>query len=462
MSVFAGSNPERDTATMLGDPRRAILVTVVPFLISTLVGQVNMLADVAWCSVLGSDVVSAVQSVTPLYWVVFDVGLGIGLGCNVIVAHRIGFGDREGARRIISQGVVLSVLIAVAIAPLLYLLISPMLSFMGAPQLAALSVQYLAPVLLFNVFQVLSPALSGFLRGEGASNKSNLALIIGTLVNIVLDPLLMFGLGMGVAGAGLATAMSSVASVLVMLFFYMSRRTTIPLTFRGYRFHRKDTFEILYLGLPKMAEMFLMDTLDAFNRVFLIACGGVDAVTLFSVPLRLTILIAMVPNAFAMAMTPVASANLGAGKPENSAYAFRLCMKYALSISGALVVVCLVFAHYLLMPFTTSESMAELAPELEAVLRVSVLLAPSMCISMVCNSMLQSMKRPLVSLFTTTLRTGLTTLSFALLCGTSVAVMCVGMVAAGLAAALMGLFLTRGYIRKLLGRASASASSRTC
>ncbi|MBO4349026.1 MAG: hypothetical protein J5812_05590, partial [Candidatus Methanomethylophilaceae archaeon] len=63
MSVFAKSNPERDTAVMLGDPKKAILVTVIPFLISTAIGQINMLADVAWCSVLGSEIVSAVQSV---------------------------------------------------------------------------------------------------------------------------------------------------------------------------------------------------------------------------------------------------------------------------------------------------------------------------------------------------------------------------------------------------------------
>ncbi len=459
MSVFAKSDPERDTAVMLGDPRKAVLVTVVPFLISTLVGQVNMLADVAWCSVLGSEIVSAVQSVTPLYWVVFDVGLGIGLGCNVIIAHRIGFGDREGAKRIISQGVVLSVLIAFAIAPMLYFLIAPMLSFMGAPGLIALSTSYLTPVLMFNVFQVLSPTLSGFLRGEGASNKSNYALVTGTLVNIVLDPILMFGLGMGVAGAGLATAASSIVSVLVMLSFYLSGRTTIPLSFKGYRFDRKDAAEILYLGIPKMAEMFLMDTLDAFNRVFLIACGGVDAVTLFSVPFRLVILIAMVPNAFAMAMTPVASANLGAGKPENASYVFRLCLKYALAISGTLVVVCLLFAPVMLMPFTTSESMEALKPELVTILRISVFMAPMMCISMVCNSMLQSMKKPMVSLATTTLRTGLTTALFAALCGTSVAAMCGGMVLAGAVASIIGLYLTRKHIRKLLSVKSEGAPS---
>ena len=458
MSVFAKSNPERDTAVMLGDPKKAILVTVIPFLISTAIGQINMLADVAWCSVLGSEIVSAVQSVNPLYWVVFDVGLGIGLGCNVIIAHRIGFGDREGAKRIISQGIVLSIVIALAIAPLLFLLIAPMLSFMGAPELTDLSTQYLTPVLAFNVFQVLSPTLSGFLRGEGASNKSNYALVAGTLVNIVLDPVLMFGLNMGVTGAGLATAMSGVVSVLIMLYFYLSKRTTIPLTFKGYRFDRKDTTEILYLGLPKMAEMFLMDTLDAFNRTFLIACGGVDAITMFSVPFRLVILVAMIPNAFAMALTPVASANIGAGKPENSAYAFRLCMKYALAIAGTLVVAFLVFAPYLLMLFTTSESMMALKPELEVILRITIFMAPMISITMVCNSMLQSMKKPMVSLVITTFRTVFTTIAFAALSGTSVALMCVGMVAVGIVSAALAIVLTRGYIKKLIGRKTASVS----
>ena len=167
---MSAKSPERDTERMLGDPKKAIFSTVLPFLISIVVGQVNMLADLAWCSGLGSDSVSAIQSVSPLYWVVFDVGLGIGLGCNVIIAHRIGFGDRAGAQRIVSQGVVLAVAIAVVLAPLVYLLISPMLSWMGAPELAGDASRYMGMILAFNVFQVLSPTLSA--RRATASRRS--------------------------------------------------------------------------------------------------------------------------------------------------------------------------------------------------------------------------------------------------------------------------------------------------
>ncbi len=451
MSAFKRADPERDTAVMLGDPKRAILVTVVPFLISTVVGQVNMLADLAWCSVLGSGAVSAIQSVTPLYWVIFDVGLGIGLGSNVIIAHRIGSGDREGARRIVSQGVVLAIVIAFAMAPLVYLLIAPMMSFMGASALAEASTQYLTPIIAFNAFQVLSPTLSGFLRGEGASNKSNVALIAGTLVNIALDPLFIFSLDLGVSGAGLATAMSCVTSVSIMLWFYLSHRTTVPLSFKGYRFERKDVAEIMYLGMPKMAEMFLMDTLDAFNRVFLIACGGIDAVTLFSVPFRVVMLAAMIPNAFAMAMTPVASANLGAGRLDNALYAFRMCLKSVLCISSALVLLYLLLAPFLLVPFTTSESMVPMKPELETILRISVFIAPTISVTMVCNSMLQSMKKPMVSLMVTIFRTTSTTVLFAALSSTSVPVMCAGMVVAGVASAALAVLLTRRDLE--IGRA---------
>ena len=102
--LFPKSDPEKDTAIMLGDPKKAIFVTVIPFMISIFIGQVNMLADVMWCSGLGSDYISAIQVVSPIYWVIFDVGLGIGLGCNVLIARRIGAGDRIGAQSIISHG----------------------------------------------------------------------------------------------------------------------------------------------------------------------------------------------------------------------------------------------------------------------------------------------------------------------------------------------------------------------
>ena len=212
--------------------------------------------------------------------------------------------------------------------------------------------------------------------------------------------------------------------------------------------------EILYLGMPKMAEMFLMDAMDALNRTFLIVCGGIDAVTLFSVPFRVVILVAMVPNSFAMAMTPVVSANLGAGKPDNAVFAYRMCMKYALGISVILVALCIIFAHYLMLPFTVSDSMEALRPELETVLRISVLMAPTMSAAMICSAMMQSMKKPLAALAVTTIRSVATTALFAVLCVTSVPIMCTGMVVAGVIAAAVALTLVSRYVRKLPGYAA--------
>ncbi len=458
MGLFARADPERDTAIMLGDPRKAIFKTVIPFLISLVIAQVNMIADVAWCSGLGSDSVSGIQAVNPLFWVIFDVGLGIGLGCNVIIARRIGAGDRDGAKRMIAQGMVLCIGIALALAPIIYLLISPMMQWMGAGELTEIGVMYLTPIIVCNVFQVLSPTLSGFLRGEGAATRSNIAMIVGTVANIIIDPILIYGLNMGVLGAGIATALCSVISTVVMIYFYLSHRTTIPMSFRGYRFDTGDVKEIMYLGAPKMTEMFLMDILDAMNRTFLIQCAGIDAITVFSVPFRLVIFAVMIPNSFALSLTPVASADLGAKRPDNSLAAYNVCLKYGITISIVLMIMEIVFAQYLILPFTLSDSMLSLEGAMADTLRVEAALIPAMGLAFISNAMLQSMRKPMLSLAVTFLRTGLTTLSFACLCGTTVPIMCVGMVAASVATAILAFCLTRMKINDLI-RANSPSSS---
>jgi putative MATE family efflux protein len=448
--LFSKSDPERDTAIMLGDPKVAIYSTVLPFLISILVGQINMVADVMWCSGLGSDDVSAIQIVSPIYWVVFDVGLGIGLGANVIISRRIGEGNRQGAQNIISQGMVLAVVIAAVLAPLMYFLIAPMMSWMGAPELTGMSESYMLPILACNIFQVLSPTLAGFLRGEGAAKKSNYSLMVGTTANIILDPILIFGLELGVQGAGIATAISFIINTVVMIALYRTGRTTLKMTFKGFRPILLDMKEIMYIGFPKMVEMFLMDILDAANRVFLIQCGGVDAVTLFSVPFRLLMLASMIPNSFALALTPVASANIGAKRPDKSVTAFYVSLKSILLLSGAFLVGYLLFADFLIIPFIQSESMAVLESGLVDVLRIDAFMIPAIGVSFVCNAMFQSMRRPMISLSLTILRTGLTTVAFALLCTTTVDYMCIGMVAVGIAAAILSYTIVWVVIRNLL------------
>ena len=439
---------------MLGDPKKAIFVTVLPFLISILVGQINMVADVMWCSGLGSDDVSAIQIVSPIYWVVFDVGLGIGLGANVIISRRIGEGNRAGAQSIISQGTVLAVVIAAVLAPLMYFLIAPMMSWMGAPELTEMSESYMLPILACNIFQVLSPTLSGFLRGEGAAKKSNYSLMVGTFANIILDPFLIYGLELGVQGAGIATAISFIINTLVMIFLYQTGRTTLKMTFKGFRIVVNDMKEIMYIGFPKMLEMFLMDILDAVNRVFLIQCGGVDAVTLFSVPFRLLMLAAMLPNSFALALTPVASANIGAKRPDKSVTAYYVCMKSILILSGVLLAVYLLFADYLIIPFIQSESMAVLEPGLVDIVRIDAFMIPAIGVSFVCNAMFQSMRRPMLSLVMTVMRTGLTSVAFALLCTTTVDYMCIGMVAVAIVAAILSYLIVRVSMKNILKRYS--------
>ncbi len=441
---------------MLGDPKKAIFVTVLPFLISILVGQINMVADVMWCSGLGSDDVSAIQIVSPIYWVVFDVGLGIGLGANVIISRRIGEGNRAGAQSIISQGTVLAVVIAAVLAPLMYFLIAPMMSWMGAPELTEMSESYMLPILACNIFQVLSPTLSGFLRGEGAAKKSNYSLMVGTFANIILDPFLIYGLELGVQGAGIATAISFIINTLVMIFLYQTGRTTLKMTFKGFRIVVNDMKEIMYIGFPKMLEMFLMDILDAVNRVFLIQCGGVDAVTLFSVPFRLLMLAAMLPNSFALALTPVASANIGAKRPDKSVTAYYVCMKSILILSGVLLAVYLLFADYLIIPFIQSESMAVLEPGLVDIVRIDAFMIPAIGVSFVCNAMFQSMRRPMLSLVMTVMRTGLTSVAFALLCTTTVDYMCIGMVAVAIVAAILSYLIVRVSMKNMLKRYSAA------
>ncbi|AMK13417.1 MATE efflux family protein [methanogenic archaeon mixed culture ISO4-G1] len=449
MGIFAKVDPKEETAIMLGEPRKAIFHMVIPFMISIMVAQVNMLADMAWCSGLGSESISAIQAVNPLYWVIFDVGIGMGLGCNVMISRHIGAGNLDGARNTVSQGVVLSIVSAVILAPFVFLLIDPMMAWMGAEEVADLGASYLTPILICNIAQVMTPTLAGFLRGEGAARRSNHVMMSGTMANIILDPILIYAMNMGVAGAGIATAMANVISTVLMLYLYFSKRTTVPMSFKGYRFDPGCVKDIMHIGAPKLTEMFLMDVLDAINRLFVIQCAGIDGVVLFSLPFRMAMFAVIIHNSFAMSLTPVASANLGAKRPEKSIEAYKLCIRVAITASVVVMAVFLLFAQWIVIPFSVSETMIPLREELATILRVNAFMIPAVGMVFVSNAMLQAMRLPMYSLLISFTRTGLTSLMLGLLCDTSIEIMCAGMVFACFVAAVLAFGITRSKIRQL-------------
>ena len=394
----------KDLETMLGDPRKAIRSMSVPLLVSFLVIQVNMFVDTAWCSGLGSDATSAVSSITPIYWIVGGVGTAIGVGASTAIARCLGRREKAQADVLATQALLLSLAISVVSIPVLWFLIDPTISVIGASDVEGLCKDYITPIVLMSVFLMMEGVVAGIMRSEGAAKKAMAILIVSATVNIAIDPILIYTLDMGLAGAGWATGIAAVASSSLGLFWLLTSHTYLSPSLRHARFKRKEVSDIMYVGTPKSIETILIASMSLVQRIFVIAAGGVIGVMLYNVPWRYVTLACVVSLAVSSALVPVCSAAIGARDTAKAVDGYRYSVKITVIAMAAITVVTFVFAEYMLMPFTYSPTMEELRPDLVHVLRIYSMLFVFMGLIDIGSAILQSLRKAQISLWSSLIR----------------------------------------------------------
>lgn len=389
----------KDLERMLGDPKAAIRSMLLPLIVSYLVVQINLFADTSWCSGLGADASSAVSTISPIYWIVSGLGTGLGIGAATAIARYLGRGEKHNADRIASQTVVLSVIIGVVSTPVLFLIVDPAVRMMGAEDIMQSCRDYIYPQILAGAVIILDGTVSGVIRAEGAAKRSMVVLLVSAAVNMVLDPIFIYVLDLGLTGAGIATAVASTASAALGLWWYARGRLYLTMSFDDMRPRMADLKEILYVGIPRGTESMLISVMSMVQRIFVIACGGTSAAMFYNIPWRFVSLTEVISQAVGSALIPVCSANLGRGDFAKAEQGYRYSYTVTMVVMIAIAAVIFVFADWIIIPFTYSESMAALRPEFVHVLRIYALLIPFMGLIDIGSSILQSLRMAQISMF---------------------------------------------------------------
>lgn len=401
---------------LLGDPKKALRGMMIPFIVSYMVVQINLLADTMWCAGLGAEASSAVSSMAPLIWIISDIGTGLGVGASVAIARAIGAGNRGRADRLCSQMVMLSLFISILVTVSMYLLLKPSIHLIGADDIEKGCVAYMMPMILLSVFMVMNGVFAGLIRAEGAARRVMILMLSVAVLNIVLDPILIYVFDMGVTGAGLATALSTVPAVLVSVYWYAVGRLNLHIDLHGYRPIPSDIKDLLYVGIPKISESMIINIMSFVQRVFVIICAGTIGVMIFNIPWRY-VAIGIVPAiAICAAMVPICSAAMGSNDLRRAKVGFRYATKLALGFSLPLTAFIFVFAEPLMVPFTLEESMRAIRPEFVETLRIYALIIPFWCMIELGSAIMQSLRKAQFAMVMSFLRNAMICVMFLFAC----------------------------------------------
>ncbi len=388
---------EEDTAgtrTLLGDQRKGVVALAIPIGVALFFQQLNSIVDSLWVAGLGGSAMSALGIVYPIYTILIGIGNGLGIGVGAAIARNIGQRNHADANRSAAQGVVITAVVSLILTPVLLLTAEQTMVLMGAGDTVADCLAYAHPIYLMMFFIILSGVMSGMLRGEGAAKRSMVIQVVGAVVNMVLNPILIYGLDMGVAGSAWATVIAFMVSCAIASCWYLrGKGLYISIRRSDYRPDARICRGIMSVGGPEALELSIMYLFNIFLNYMVIECGGTDMVGLYSTGWRIANFILIIAQAMGGAMVAVCAAEYGMKRFDMIRDAFRYSVRTSVIWTVGLSVVLALGAGVLSSVFTVSDDLAYLHDDMTQMLYFFALFLPVMSLVYTGSALMQSIDK---------------------------------------------------------------------
>ena len=454
----ACSPGETQGVTILtGDPKKAIISLSGPMIIAMLLMSSYNIVNAIWVVGLGSDALAAVGFMTPLYMVLMGLGTGIGAGATSAIARRIGANDRNGANNCAVHTLLIALILSVIVTLPLVIFAGQIALLFGAGKTSGLAVAY-GQVLFAGSFFILFVNIAyGILRAEGDARRTMHAMVAASLLNIVLDPLLIYGLGLGIAGAAWGTVISLAAATIVLCYwFFIKKDTYVCFSRQVFIPSRSVVSDILSVGIPASVEYLLMSALNIILNLILVMVATTDAVAVFSVGFRV-VSFGIVPIvAIGTSVVSVVGAAYGARHYEKIRVAHTFAIMFGLAIALSVSVLTGIFAYPIASVFSYSQQSAHLYPAIAAFIGVMCFFYPFVPLGLLSSSLFQGVGKGPTSLFLTFVRSLVFAAVFAYLFAIPMGMgeqgVWWGIVAGEVAGGLLAFVWARLYLSKLEAR----------
>ena len=344
---------------------------------SALVGAVYTLVDMAVIGqYAGPTGTAAITLVLPVWSFICSLGILTGIGGSVLYSNARGEGGTDKANAMFTTAVIATALIAAIMWALMFFFDEPLLRFLGSEgELLDIGLEYLKPLKASIPVFIFSQMLAAFLRNDSDPGLATFAVVFTSILNVIGDYLLTFTFNMGVYGAALATALSNILSVCIMLSHFFKKTNTLRLV-KPIRLI-PTTGRILALGFSVFFVDLAMGIMTMLYNKRILQLLSNDALSVFGAIASLTTVVQCCSYSIGQAAQPILSANFGAGKIDR----IRQVLKYGITTSvifGAFwMVVTMALPSTIIQLFMdATDSVLAIAPAILRKYAISYLFAP--------------------------------------------------------------------------------------
>lgn len=396
----------KNVELMRGEPETAIKKLSIPIIISMLLTASYNIIDGIWIVGIGPDAIAGIGFINPIFMILVGVSFGLGAGATSSISRFVGARNHEGANASAIHSIVILAIASVLLTAILLAVQKPLLVLFGASG-AALNegLKYGTPLFLGLFGFMFANGASGILRGEGDMKRAMYAMIVSVGLNTILNPIFIYILNFGSAGAAIATVISSlVSTILIMYWILIKKDTYVDVNLKEFQYDSKIAFDILKVGIPASMDMILLSVALSMYLIFISMLGGDYGVAVFSSGQRLYFFAIMPLSAIGTAITAVSGSAFGAKNGDYLSRSHIYGSKISILFGIFVLIIFLVFATPLATMFAYTPETSHLIPGIVSFLQVATLCLPLTGAGMASSYFYQGIGKGTISLAWTVIR----------------------------------------------------------
>lgn len=337
---------------MIGTPVATLIPRLaVPTIISMLVTAIYNMADTFFVSQIGTSASGAVGVMFSAMAMIQAIGFTLGMGSGNYISRSLGNRNGDAADQSAATAFFTALIIGTLITVFGLLFLKPLVYLLGATEtIAPYAMDYGKYILIAAPFMMSSFVMNNILRAQGNAMYSMIGITAGGILNMVLDPLMIFGLHMGIAGAAVATMMSQMISFIILFYQCNFREGSIRLRLTSFTPTLKMYGEILHAGLPSFCRQGLASVATVILN-FAAGPFGDSAIAAMSIVARFMMFINSALIGFGQGFQPVCGFNFGARRYDRVLEAFWFCVKVAVAMLTCFGIIAFVVSRPIITAF---------------------------------------------------------------------------------------------------------------
>lgn len=396
----------KNVEVMRGNPETAVKKLAIPIMISMLLTASYNIIDGIWIAGLGQEAIAGIGFITPIFMILNGVSVGLGSGATSSISRFVGAKNHKKASQSAAHSLLIFLIASVVLTIVLLILQEPLLKLYGASgESLAQGIKYGTPLFLGLFAFIFANGASGILRGEGDMKRAMYAVVVSVILNAILDPICIYILGWGSAGAAIATILSSICSAIVILYWILVKKDTyVDVNLGEFKFDSSIAKDILKVGIPASMDMLVMAIAMSLYMIFISSIAGEFGIASFTSGQRLYLFAIMPLTAIGTAVTAVVGSSFGAKNGEYISRAHKFGAKFGIIFGTCVTLILVVFATQLSTIFAYTAETAHLVPEITRYLQIACLCLPLTGAGMASSFFYQGIGKGTISLSWTIIR----------------------------------------------------------